>query len=320
MITIRAFTPEDYPAICMAWNATWPHIAWTPEELTRDAERLEEKYRPYFLVAERGSEFVGFVQALRHIGSFHPQKWAIDVIVPAAYRRQGVGTALYDAILAWVLPQDPIKFTTNVFENDLDSVRFAATRGYTERKRDFESELNLADLDLGAVERIEARGLPEGIEIRRLAEIDTPEMRRAFHELFEEVRKDTPRSEPPTRLTFDFFCRQVIEDPDFIRDGTMLALDADGNPIAFCGVFRSPFEGSVEQWLTATKREWRGKGLAAALKAAGIRWALETGVQKILTDNDSRNAHMLSINDRLGFQRKEAFLSMSKDLVGETSG
>lgn len=314
MLSIREATPEDYPNLCEAWNAVWPQIAWKPEDLARDRERLEAKYHPYFLIAEQDAGFAGFVQAFRHIGSFHPQKWNVDIIVPQLNRRQGIGTALYDAILAYILPQNPIKITTNLFENDQDSMRFATSRGYTERKRDFESELILAEIDLSAVEKIEARGLPEGVTIHRLAEIDTEELRRAYHELFEEVRIDTPRSEPPTRLTFEFFTEEVLDDPDFVKEGTVLALDANGRPIAFCGVFRSVFEGCIEQWLTATKREWRGKGLAAALKAAGIRWALETGVQKIVTDNDSRNAHMLSINDRLGFRRKEAFLSMSKDI------
>ncbi|MBN9501496.1 MAG: hypothetical protein BGO01_01615 [Armatimonadetes bacterium 55-13] len=315
MVTIRGYRDKDAPALCGAWNAVWPHIARTPGELAREAKELEPQYQSRFEVAEIEGTFVGFSECVRNIGSYHPQKWTINIIVVPEHRRKGFGAHLYDAALTWLTPQDPIRLTTNIFEDDADANAFCLNRGFTERKRDFESELELDTFDPVILDQVASRPLPQGVTIKPLAEIDSPEIRRAFHEIFEEVRKDTPRAEPPTPLAFELFDQQVLGDPDFLKEGTMLALDASGRLIAFTGVFASPFEGSVEQWLTGCRREHRGQGIPTALKAAGIRWALNIGMKKILTDNDSRNAPMLAINDRFGFKRKTAFLTMVRDLV-----
>ncbi len=314
-MTVRDFKRDDLPAICEAWNETWPHIGREPDDVVRDIERLEERFHPHFLVAERDGAFLGFAEALRPIGSFHPQRWTIHLVVLAPHRRQGVGTALYQAAADYIAPYDPIRITTSLHEEDEDAQRFAKKRNFVEHKRDFESRLPLDVVDQAVLEAVEARGLLAGITLASLKEVDSIAMRRAFHQLFEEVRKDVPRSEPPTPMAFEFFDDEVLGDPSFMPEGTFLALDSTGEPIGFCGVFRSVRDGCVEQWLTATRRDWRGQGLAAALKVRGIRWAMANGVQTILTDNDTRNTHMLAINDRLGFQRQGAILTVVKDVT-----
>jgi RimJ/RimL family protein N-acetyltransferase len=53
---------------------------------------------------------------------------------------------------------------------------------------------------------------------------------------------------------------------------------------------------------TGTLREYRGRGLALAVKLATTRWAAEHGITQISTDNDETNAPMLAINRRLGYK------------------
>jgi RimJ/RimL family protein N-acetyltransferase len=53
---------------------------------------------------------------------------------------------------------------------------------------------------------------------------------------------------------------------------------------------------------TGTLREYRGRGLALAVKLATTHWAAGHGITQISTDNDERNAPMLAINRRLGYE------------------
>ena len=55
-------------------------------------------------------------------------------------------------------------------------------------------------------------------------------------------------------------------------------------------------------WLTGTRRAYRGRGLALAVKLASIHWAAENGITRMLTFNDETNAPMLAINRRLGYK------------------
>jgi RimJ/RimL family protein N-acetyltransferase len=53
---------------------------------------------------------------------------------------------------------------------------------------------------------------------------------------------------------------------------------------------------------TATARGHRGRGLATVAKLAQLRWAAEHGIERVVTDNDERNAPRLAVNRRLGYE------------------
>ncbi len=54
--------------------------------------------------------------------------------------------------------------------------------------------------------------------------------------------------------------------------------------------------------MTAVRRAWRGRGLAHALKAATIVWAIGAGLEALDTGNDIDNAPMRAVNRRLGYE------------------
>ena len=49
------------------------------------------------------------------------------------------------------------------------------------------------------------------------------------------------------------------------------------------------------------RREYRGRGIALALKLLAIDFCRRSGAARIRTNNDSENAPMLAINRRLGY-------------------
>jgi RimJ/RimL family protein N-acetyltransferase len=71
---------------------------------------------------------------------------------------------------------------------------------------------------------------------------------------------------------------------------------------------------------TATGREYRGRGLALAVKLASTRWAAENGITQLVTTNDETNAPMLAINRRLGYRpagRRVEYLAEREGLLGK---
>ena len=53
--------------------------------------------------------------------------------------------------------------------------------------------------------------------------------------------------------------------------------------------------------LTGVRRAHRGRGIAAALKAAQIRWAKEHGYESLQTANEVRNAPIRHLNAKHGY-------------------
>ena len=66
----------------------------------------------------------------------------------------------------------------------------------------------------------------------------------------------------------------------------------------------------MEIGLTGTRRAWRRKGLALALKLRGMQAAQAKGVKELWTGNATTNKPMLALNERLGFKPRPAFIQM----------
>ena len=62
--------------------------------------------------------------------------------------------------------------------------------------------------------------------------------------------------------------------------------------------------------MTAVVRDWRGLGLASALKRRTIGWAIEHGLIALETGNDEDNLAMQAVNARLGYRPGPDYLTM----------
>jgi GNAT superfamily N-acetyltransferase len=70
----------------------------------------------------------------------------------------------------------------------------------------------------------------------------------------------------------------------------------------------------IAQNLTGVHSDYRGRGIALALKSQAAIWAIESGYTSIRTHNAQSNASALAINNRLGFKRDDATIVCRKDL------
>ncbi|MBI3975568.1 MAG: hypothetical protein HY334_04170 [Armatimonadetes bacterium] len=73
----------------------------------------------------------------------------------------------------------------------------------------------------------------------------------------------------------------------------------------------------MHQGITGTRRAYRNRGLALALKLRTVAFARARGVREIRTWNDTLNAPMLHINVKMGFVRQPAWISFEQRLREE---
>jgi mycothiol synthase len=313
-MTIRPFNEADTETAVHIWNLLnhdWPRSV---AESLDDYRKHDPKYLFQRFVAEVDGQVIGVGEYDQSISSYHPQKFLLELFVHPDFHGQGIGKALYNKVLESLQVHQPISARVQVRESSERALRFFAERGFVESKRDWVSVLDTVSCDLSPYEGLESSLTSQGITFTTLGELQKqdPEALRKFHELFSEVRLDVPRSEPATPISYEFFVDNVIAAPDFSGDLFLVALDGE-HYIGFTGMYPFGDTKALDQWLTGVKREYRKRNIALALKIRAIRCARANGYVSIRTDNDSTNVGMLAINDKLGFKRGAANLSLLKE-------
>ena len=271
------------------YNAVWPHDAVTMDEV-RHFKAAMTDYDD--LVAWIDGEPVGsgFVAIMPQ----RPELPNVLITVRAAARGRGAGSGLYAAVSEWARGRGLGELEAVVSDDDPDSLGFAERRGFVEDRREKGVALRLAGIDPPAVE------LPEGIEIATWA--DRPDLSRAIYEVVLEASPDVPGWEDEIVEPFEKWLVNDMQGSGDRPEATFLALEGD----EVVGYAKFSLSGAQPKtaWhdLTGIKRAWRGRGIARALKATQIRWAMENGYEELRTRNDERNAPIRHLNREFGYE------------------
>jgi mycothiol synthase len=270
--------------------------------------------QPSFTVAELAGRIVGLTEWQRNAGAYHPQRCSVELCVHPDAQAQGIGRRLWDALEAELKQLEMLSVTVQVDEDHGWGLRFAASRGFAEIKRDFESQLALQTFDLSPFGALEADLQQRDVTLRSWRELDSAAFRLELHEVFSVARLDVPRSVPATPISFEFFEQNVLADAELLWDASFVALSGE-RIVGFTGAYNGGAEGVADQWLTAVIREARGQRIALALKVKQLEALQKLGFRAVRTDNDTRNSAMLAVNAKLGFERQVAVLVMQKDFA-----
>jgi GNAT superfamily N-acetyltransferase len=73
---------------------------------------------------------------------------------------------------------------------------------------------------------------------------------------------------------------------------------------------------AAEHGLTAVRRDWRGRGLATALKRRQIAFASQRGITTLMTWTQRGNADMQALNRRLGYVTESETLNLRGTVSG----
>jgi mycothiol synthase len=289
MIELREAGTDDELEL---WRSV--RIAVLPYERTASVEELRAGGSFMFL-AHRGDHLVGSGVAAKSDmggGSVTPR------VLPA-YRRQGIGSDLLQQLASFAEAQGYDEVGSMV--DDPGSLAFAERFGFREAGRQVEQVRAVATNEPWPA-------VPDGIKVVTLAE--RPELLpRLYHELALQAFEDMPTPRK-VEITLEQWETEWLNWPE----ATFVALAGD-EIVGMAGLNHDADQPErAENALTAVRRDWRGRGLARALKESATAWASEHGIREIYTWTQTGNENMRAVNERLGFVTRHTSISVRRAL------
>jgi GNAT superfamily N-acetyltransferase len=303
---------HDLAAVVRVVNAVTPENPTSLDELRwQDATYPGTRF-----LAESGGEVVATATTGR-IYMYGPdyERYWIGLCVLEPYRRQGIGSALYRAVSGHARAAGKIGLQTLLEETHVDGIEFLTHRGFVEIDR-----AKIVRLELVGLARPEV-GQIAGIEFTTLAA--RPDLVPGIHRVAERAFRDIPAAdEPIVAGTLEEFRTRDVERPGIPADAFQVALDAsDGRVVGYASLQQVPSQAD-RAWhdMTAVDPDYRGRGIATALKRATIGWAIDAGLVALDTGNDELNAPMRAVNARLGYRPTPDEISFRGPLAEASAG
>jgi mycothiol synthase len=258
-------------------------IAVAPDERASTVEELRAVATParLLVLAEDGGQLVGSGIA---DNSDLQGGFVCPRVLPGA-RRRGAGTAILLALAEHCVALGHDMARSMV--EDEGSVAFARRSGFAEVDREVEQVYTVGTEPEPVI--------PPGISIACIA--DRPELReQAYHRVHETIADLALTS--VLQVSLPEWQRDWIGTPE----AAFAALDGDGQVVGVASLRLDPDQpGRMETGYTAVRREWRGRGVAAALKRTTLAWAARNGSTEIYTWTQQGNRDMRAVNERLGY-------------------
>ena len=311
---IRSFTPDDYETIARIENTVYPDYPDTAEELQfYDEAREKHQHFGRFLVENSSGKALGSARFSQSAERYHPQKFYLDIHVLPEHQGQGIGRGLLEYTMQHLETLKAITVRGQVRDDYAQSLRFIQSAGFAEEYRAWESRLDVEACDVSPFSHLEEQLKLEGIELKSFAEFEgTPDLEHELYHLGLDSSRDMPDPEPFTETSFERFERRTFQNPQFTPEAYLVAVKTSENGklefLAESSLWGTKGEPDFYNGSTGTRREWRGKQIALALKVKNIFWAKTQGIKEIKTWNDDVNRPMLSINEKLGFAKQPAWV------------
>ena len=317
---IRTFTPEDYEALATFVHALYPDHSSSAREMRFQDEHRDAKVLWRRWVWEENGRIVARGSFSQEAYAYHPQRFWIEVLVHPDFQGRGIGSAFYDFLEGEVMAHDPIKLQAETGDLHPRGVRFAAERGFVVEQTEIESRLDLLSFDPEAFAGDLLRTKETGIVIRSYAEMAAErDIQRELFELVMPLEADVPWPDPFTPPEFEHWNRRMLENPNLLPEGYSIALDGD-RMVGMSNLWNGEAVKDIWTGLTGVLREYRGRGVATALKVAVLTWAKGAGMAGTRTWNSEQNAAMRGINRRLGFKSLPAWYTCAKFFDNEDRG
>ena len=313
-IEIRPFRPEDRKAIVAFQNARRPpHLQETVAEWERS-----DTLRPTGEVHLRlcvGEPAIAYLNATDQ-GTAAWRKPGVcwfGLGVAKGHQHRGIGGALYEKALEFARQRGLNRAMTYVrlFEPDEPAMRFLEKRGFAEIDHDIPIKLDLTAFDASHF----ARPTSDGIRLISMDEAgDTEANRRKLHVLAGSLLPDIPTNDVhPEFPPFEEFVKDFSR-PEYDPNALILAETEAGE---WVGLTQFGFQENTNigwTFFTGVLPDYRGKGLALALKLRAIEAAQARGCPLLTTENHEDNAPMRAINKKLGFVPDAPGVSYARDL------
>ena len=313
-IDIRPFQDSDRAAIIENRNQHRPahHRRVVAEWVRDDARKSAEEVSLRLCV---GKPAWGYLDAVdrsttprRKPGVCDFQLW----IAPEQWS-DALADALLDKAEEFARSRGANRLTTflTLFNANDPLIPFLARHGFTEVDRIAPVMLDLTTFDSTRF----TQPAPEGIQFFSYTEAgDTDKHRHKLYTLGVTLDRDVPTNDVHAEPSPFEDWQKRFDRPEHDSHALLLAANDAGEWI---GLSQLGFqEGTNIGWtyLTGVLREYRGLGIAYALKLRTINAAIARGCPLILTENHEDNAPMRAINKKLGFVPDAPGVSYSRDI------
>lgn len=265
--------------------------------------------RAAWWVAEEAGDVVGWADAELDWTTAEPGQGRVSLFVAPHVRNRGIGSALYDEVVRHLRAVGATRIRVDA--PDASGIAFAEQRGFVATRTERMSSVDPRTVDVSELAPLEEAAARDGYRVVPLRDLldRLPEL----HAMYAEAHADMPSDVVHDRLAFEEWERETLRNPLLEPDGSMNVLHEE-RPVAFAWLAADRETGRAEHELTGTLRDYRGRKLARLAKLAAIRWCAANGIRLLLTGNDSANAPMLRINERLGYRPGRVWTELAKDL------
>ncbi|MFC4408954.1 GNAT family N-acetyltransferase [Chungangia koreensis] len=306
-IKIFTLTSENYSEIVQVNNTELPDLA-----TIRNYEEKGSHDTDLYNIAAITSEghYVGYGRYVSGTWDpiLKPGHAEIAVNVDKDWRNKGIGSSILKEIENLALKYNAIVLQTNIEDYKNECFKWYKNNGFEIYSHTFESQLDLTQFETTQYESIFSELETLGIRFTTLADFSQEDASsNRFWDLWWELVKDVPGMEDKPRPEND---RMISLSRDFDKNGFILATQGD-EWVALSMIVKENND-SYYNSMTGVIREYRGKGLALALKVKAIEFAKNNKAKYIRTHNDSKNTPMLAINKKLGYKSKSGFYNLIK--------
>jgi GNAT superfamily N-acetyltransferase len=318
-LELKKFQPTEYERFAQIRNSVFPDHPLSAHELKSFDDHLDKtKYylQRYSCFNKDTGEIVGLA-SIGHIAwMFNPRRFQGTIIVDKDHQNKGVGQYLYENLTRFLSDLNASETWAFGKEDMPITLSFLAKRGFKEIFRTWESWLNPTKVNTSQYSAYSDKVAEAGVEISSLARElrDDPECHAKLYALNMALMADVPLPEPFTPLPYEQWLAFDMKDPGLIPEAYAIA--KHGTQYVGLSTVRhlDKEPRGLYQQLTGVRREYRGKGIAFAMKLKVIEYAQKNKYEKIKTENATTNAPMYGINMKLGFKKETGWIAFSKAL------
>jgi GNAT superfamily N-acetyltransferase len=288
-VEIRAIDPDrDAQDAVELVHEVFPATTTTVESWRQQLASVPERARHAGWAAVVDGKLVARAEA--SLNWFSETRTAFaGVSVREAFRRQGIGSRLWELAAAHLDELAPSRVLTHFTESP-EAVRFARARGFAEARADSLSCVDPRAVDFAPLESADTQLVP-------LRDVDP----HTVYEVDVATTPDVPMTDELTDIRYEEWLDTIWRRPTMTHDGSFAAID-DGNVVSITILAANLEVRRAFNEYTATLRSHRGRGLALLVKLAALHWASTNGITAVWTTNDETNAPMLAVNRRLGYE------------------
>lgn len=314
-LEIRQRRPDELPVEVEIYNDAFPPDWHSTVDEMRAWENLQQKDDDVLrLLAFSDGVAAGAGRAF-HSPHSVAGRFEIEVAVRPAFRRQGIGKALYHRLVSFASDHGAKELESGVRVTLLQPVEsWLAHEGFAEVSRMRESQLDISSVGSTVEADAQDRAKAAGVTLTTLAAVESEEARRRLWKLSQITDRDIPFDTPHADEPFERF-EAMIGSPLCMHDCLVIA--TVGKEFVGFTITAKQTDERAFTWATGVHPDYRGRGISRAMKLRASVLAHEKGFQAMRTFNHTNNPAMLSVNVGMGYRPLPEVIFFVKRLPSE---